>query len=199
MKLTFNRVVRRTHLYLALVCLPWFVMYGISALAFSHGAWFQGEDGGRISWQEAGSWPCTLPMPEAVEREDLHRLLDAAGMGDRTMFGGSRRGDTVNIYFPAFWTMERVEYRINQQTLTHFTAEKSLQHILTSMHVRGRYVHENVLSDLWGVMVDLTAIGFVLWVVTGLILWWKIKSMRIWGGLSLGAGCAAFVAFMLLL
>ena len=42
--LTFDRLNRRLHLYLALFFLPWFLVYGLSSAVFSHPAWFgQGQ------------------------------------------------------------------------------------------------------------------------------------------------------------
>ena len=38
--MTLNLILRRTHIYLALFLLPWFGMYGISSLPFSHPEWF---------------------------------------------------------------------------------------------------------------------------------------------------------------
>ena len=38
-KLTFDWLNRRTHLYLALLLLPWFLVYGVSSVSFSHPDW----------------------------------------------------------------------------------------------------------------------------------------------------------------
>src|SRR5207247_10782138 len=37
---TFDNVNRRKHLYAALFFMPWLLVYGVSALGFSHPAWF---------------------------------------------------------------------------------------------------------------------------------------------------------------
>ncbi|MEO8425771.1 MAG: hypothetical protein ABI651_01535 [Verrucomicrobiota bacterium] len=38
--ITFDRINRRTHLYLGLILIPWVMMYGISSFVISHHAWF---------------------------------------------------------------------------------------------------------------------------------------------------------------
>ena len=42
--MTFSHLNRRTHLYLGLALLPWFVMYGISSVPFAHNQVFEQRD-----------------------------------------------------------------------------------------------------------------------------------------------------------
>ena len=41
--MSFDHFVRRLHLYLALTLLPWFFVYGISSIPFSHNSYFEGR------------------------------------------------------------------------------------------------------------------------------------------------------------
>src|SRR5258708_5037210 len=40
----FLHINRRTHLYLSLFLLPWFLLYGASSIVFSHGTYFEELD-----------------------------------------------------------------------------------------------------------------------------------------------------------
>lgn len=200
----FSHVVRRTHLYLTLFCLPWIVMYGVTSLGFSHPDWFdpgpnQYNSGGE-GWVEEGSWPCTTEIPEGpVPREVAAELLAVAGV-DADAFGAWRPNDRhVNVEIMSFWTIRRAHYRMDERRLILYSRKAYPRQILTSMHVRAGYQHDGVLNLAWAVLVDLVAIGFVLWVVTGIYIWWQLPKMRRWGALALGAGVLSFVALLLLL
>ena len=45
-------------------------------------------------------------------------------------------------------------------------------------------------------IIDLVAIGFVLWVLSGIYMWWQLKQTRIWGYVALGGGCLTFLIFL---
>ena len=68
---------------------------------------------------------------------------------------------------------------------------------MTRMHGRGGVQHDRLLDNLWGVMVDLVCLGFLLWVASGLYMWWKVPRQRRWGAIALLAGLSCFIAFML--
>jgi hypothetical protein len=61
---------------------------------------------------------------------------------------------------------------------------------------RGGFEQESLLNDAWGVVVDLVCLGFLVWVGTGLYMWWQLQPTRLWGGLALGGGFLAFVLFL---
>ena len=65
------------------------------------------------------------------------------------------------------------------------------------MHIRAGFVQESFLSDLWAVVVDIVCVAFVLWVATGLYMWWLQSQTRRWGALALGAGCLSFFLFVI--
>ena len=197
--------LRRIHLYLALFCMPWFVMYGVSSLAFTHPEWFEAvpnlynTQGGE--WTQQGEWPCDVTIPEEgdIPYDVATALVQAAGI-DAGAYGAYRSGPRqVDVYVPKFWTMERLSYRIDDQRIAHYRRAPTVGNILTSMHARAGYQHNSVLNDAWAVMVDVTMIGFLLWVATGLVIWWTLPGLRGWGWAGLGAGVFAFVLFMLLL
>jgi hypothetical protein len=64
------------------------------------------------------------------------------------------------------------------------------------MHARGGFEQDRFLDKLWGVVVDLVCLGMLLWIITGIYMWWKLPSTRRWGWLALGSGIASFVFFV---
>ncbi len=202
---SLSHLVRRTHLYLALFCLPWFVMYGITSIAFSHSDWFDTGDDlyntAGDAWTEEGSWPCTLVVPEQdeVPREVAAELLAIAGLHEDA-FGAYRVGEhQIDVFIVAFWQNQRLSYRIEEQRLFLYSRKALAQQILGGMHARAGYQHDGILNNLWAFMVDLVSIGFILWVATGLYIWWQLPTMRWWGAMGLLAGLLSFAGFLLML
>ena len=197
--------VRRTHLYLALFALPWFVMYGVSALAFSHPGLF--EEGPNLynpasgAWTEEGTWPCSLAVPAEgqIDRDLAERMLEIAGLEPDAYETYPRSPNRLDVHKVAFWDAWRLSYHVDEQRLVLHSRKVYPQHALTGMHVRSGYHHRGVLNDAWAVMVDVVSVGFLLWVVTGLIVWWQLPRMRWWGMAGLAAGALSFVLLLLAL
>jgi hypothetical protein len=180
-------------------------MYGITSFAFSHAGLFPTERGlydtRSDAWTEEGSWPCTLAVPAEgeVPREVAGQLLAVAGL-DVDAYGAYRSGEQqIEVYIVAFWQTQRLTYRIEEQRLFLYSRPSIPRQILTGMHARAGYQHDGILNDAWALMVDLVSIGFLLWVITGLYIWWQLPGMRGWGAAGLLAGLLSFVCFLLLL
>ena len=69
-------------------------------------------------------------------------------------------------------------------------------HFLTGMHARGGFAQSNFLSDAWGVMVDIVCLGMLIWIITGIYLWWRQSTTRIWGAVALLGGFGSFLLFL---
>ena len=74
------------------------------------------------------------------------------------------------------------------------------QHVfLTGLHARGGYHQEGVMNDLWAVTVDVVSVAFLIWVASGLYIWWQLRSTRRWGMLAIGGGFVTMIFFVLVL
>ncbi len=72
-----------------------------------------------------------------------------------------------------------------------------LDQFLIWMHTRAGFQQESLLSDLWAVVVDLVCLGFLVWVASGLYMWWQLTQTRHWGILALSGGLITFLTFVL--
>jgi hypothetical protein len=200
MKTNFHHINRRLHLYLGMFCLPWFIMYGITSIAFNHNSWFndgKGQPGGEF--KEVGSWPCTVDVGTSGEipKEKIRELIAIAGL-DTKAFGSNRQGaGKVVVYLPSFTKMRQLLYFYEEGRLVLNERKKFTQQFLTGLHVRAGYEHDSFLNDAWALVVDVVCTAFVLWVITGVIIWWRVKKMRAWGIVALLGGMASFAGFML--
>lgn len=202
--MTFARLNRRLHLYLGLALLPWLFMYGISSVPFAHNQFFEERDRakGLPMWTLRAERAVDLPVPD--DPKALRRLgaalLAEAGAGDLTLtnFGVYRQSPTqINVYSYSFWKSTQLKYFVDQKKLTVEDRRFRWDHFLTGMHARGGFEQEGVLQRSWSVVVDLVCLSIVLWIATGLYMWWGLPGSRGWGIAAIAAGVGTFVLFTL--
>jgi hypothetical protein len=201
--MTFSHLNRRVHLYAGLALLPWFFMYGISSVPFAHNEFFQRRDAAK------GLPPWTLRFERALDvavpagpaemRPFGARLLREAGIEvEGTSFGTYRQSPTqINVYSYSFWTSTQLKYYIDRKTLTVEDRRFRWDQFLTGMHARGGFDQDGVLQDSWSVVIDVVCVAMIVWVISGLYMWWALPALRRWGLLAILAGTAPFVLFTL--
>lgn len=199
--MTFSHLNRRVHLYLGLFLLPWFFTYGISSVPFAHGQFFESRDAakGLPLWTLRAEIAVDLAVPE--DEAGLRRLgaalLDKAGIHD-TSFGAYRQTPTqINVYSYSFWRSTQLKYLVDQKKLTVEDRRFRWDHFLTGMHARGGFEQEGFLATSWSVVVDLVCVGMIVWVASGMYMWWGIPAHRRWGWLAILAGASSFLLFTL--
>lgn len=203
--MTFNHLNRRLHVYLALALLPWVFIYGVSAIPFTRNAYFNNlyKDGIPM-WTTRFERDYDRPVPEDKTPEALYlfatQVVSDLNLNAKRSAGAySPNARRVNIYLVDFWDHTRVTYRVDRKTVTVEDKRFRWDQFFTTLHARGGYHHDSFLNDTWAFIVDLVSIGFVLWVTSGIIMWWQLKQARLWGGLALGGGILSFVIFLVTL
>jgi hypothetical protein len=200
--MTFSYVNRRTHLYLALALLPWFVMYGASSVPFAHGQFFERRDQQRgvPLWTLRYERPLDVPLPAsdpASMRAFATALLDDAGIHGTT-FGAYRQNPTqINVYSYSFWRSTQLLYFTDRKIVRAEDRRFRWDQFLTGMHARGGFTDDRAFIRSWSVIVDLVQIGIIIWIVSGLVMWWDLRGHRRWGLAVLAAGVLSFVVFTL--
>lgn len=199
---TSTLLVRRLHLYLGLLLLPWVAMYAVSTFVFNHGEHFRRTPPGggwQLLWEKplAAEPPAPSAGPEAL-RAFTARLL--AEQGIVAPFGVQRQGqgaaprlvvNVQNFRHPQRLTLDPAagKLRAEQQSST-------LADVLARLHRRTGYGHPGILSTVWAVIVDVFSVAMLAWMVTGFVLWWKVPSTRRWGFVALGGGVATLAMLL---
>jgi hypothetical protein len=193
--MTFHRFVRRLHLYLGLSLLPWFFLYGVSSIPFSHPEWLKPKDGAP-DWTPRFDRSYDIPIPrDADERTIGRRIMQDAGL--EGAFGIWHPNDReFHVYAFDFWDATQVKYFVEQKRLVAEDRRFRWDHIVTGMHARGGFQQESLLDDTWAVLVDLVCAGMILWIASGIYMWWKIRHTRWWGFAALCSGAVLFVLFV---
>lgn len=198
--MTFSHFNRRLHLYLGLALLPWLLMYGVSSIPFAHGRYFQQRDEATQVplWTVRATRPLPRPVPDdpAAQRAFARQLLSDLGI-HRPNYGAYRPNPTtLQVFAFSFLKSTRVVCDLDRQQLTVEERRFRFDQFLTGLHARGGFEQDGWLQHSWGVLVDVVSVAFILWVGTGIVLWWGVPGRRRWGGVALLSGAASFAVFV---
>ena len=199
--MTFSRINRRLHLYLGLALLPWFLMYGVSSIPFAHTDFFNARDAAKKlpMWTLRAEKTVDIPVPDdsAGLRSFGAALLGEAGIQGMS-FGTYRQSPTqINVYAYSFWQSTQLKYFIDQKKLTVEDRRFRWDQFLTGMHGRGGFEQDSLLDRSWSVVVDIVSLSMLLWIASGIYMWWELPALRGWGWLAIIAGAASFALFAL--
>ena len=77
----------------------------------------------------------------------------------------------------------RVAYNLQTQALSVRPLESDLstRRFLTDLHLACRYPTQIGARWFWALIVDAMAVGMVFWGISGLLMWWQMKSLRRFG------------------
>ncbi len=197
--MTYSHLNRRLHLYLGLALLPWFFMYGISSVPFAHNQFFERRDAakGLPLWTLRAERTLDVPVPDSAAGLKAFgaMLLKEAGING-TSFGAYRQSPTrVDVYSYSFWKSTQLKYFVDQKKLTVEDRRFRWDHFLTGMHAKGGFDQEGILQHSWSVVVDLVSVAMIVWVASGLYMWWELPGQRRWGWLAIVGGVASFLLF----
>ncbi|MGH9673109.1 MAG: hypothetical protein ACRD44_08000 [Bryobacteraceae bacterium] len=199
--MTFQHFNRRLHLYLAMFLMPWFLMYGISSIPFSHPglmkALFEDPKG---PWIDRFDRPYEIVVPEGASDPKSLRGVGEQLVKDAGLTGsfGTYRVNptTINVYLHTFLRATQLTYHIDQKRLVAKDRKWRLDQFFTGMHARGGFQNPEPLNDTWAVVVDIVCVGFLVWITSGIIMWWQLRSARVWGWIAIAGGAALFALFV---
>jgi len=193
-----NLLFRRTHLYLGMILLPWVAMYAVSTFLLNHGEHFRprpADQQWRLLWEK--DYAFEVPPGNDALRDAARRILADHGLSGA--FGVQRQGQRLVINVQNFFNPARVTYDLVGKRIRAETRRHTAPEVLIRMHERTGYGRGGLLHDLWAFVVDLFCVTTLVWVGTGVYLWWKIAGVRGWGGLALGGGFATLLVLLLTL
>jgi len=196
----FSLINRRTHLYLGLALAPWFLMYGVSSIPFAHNQFFEERDraGGKPLWTTRVDRQYSIAVPDGDEGLRQVGAQIVRDMGLKGSYGTYRQSPTqLNVYVYTFLHSTQVKYFIDQQRITVEDRRFRFDQFLTGMHARGGFEQSGFLENAWSVIVDIVCLAMLLWVLSGLYMWWGLPALRTWGWIALAGGIVSFAAFMI--
>jgi hypothetical protein len=67
------------------------------------------------------------------------------------------------------------------------------RNVARRVHGRGGFEQESLVDRSWSVVVDIVTLSMILWIASGLYMWWELPEHRRWGCLAILAGTVSFV------
>ncbi len=194
----FSKVVRQTHMYVGLFLMPWILMYGLSTIVMNHREHFKEVYGGNlVNWLKeseqpyAGQFSGKLDAP--VMAEQILRDLKMEGNFQANL---TKSGSKLTINRTDPITPRRITYTPADGKLLIEKQEFRTQPFLERFHRRRGYDNRYLLDDLWAVSVDIAIVGILVWVASGVWMWWELKVTRRLGLVCVLGGTALFALFL---
>jgi hypothetical protein len=168
-------------------------MYGLSSFLIIHPSWFGSKEPG---WEPLFECDYRRPVPE---HEDPRAAAEAI-LKDQHLEGAfwaqRPRPDQLQIHRFSFWGATRLTYSIKDQKLRAERQGSTGNQAIIRMHFRGGYVQPYFWDRAWGLFVDIACVGILIWMCSGLIMWWRLPRLRFWGAVGLGGGLLSFLLLM---
>jgi hypothetical protein len=183
---SFLLFVRRLHLYLGLFLLPWVVLFGVSSYPFNHPRPVQPK------WTVVLDRPYTLEVPPGADLRTIGQRIHSDAGFSGGFYVNQPNAKRINVQHPDFRHPTRIAYFVEEKRLLAERREFVGSQFLTSMHARNGYELDSFWDTVWAVLVDVTCVAFLVWIASGLVMWWMLPGSRSWGWVALGAGALTF-------
>ncbi len=197
---TISRLVRRVHMFAGLFLAPWMLMYALSTLVMTHrefvGSFYAAKNPAMVTERELDY---SRSFPTNLTREQIgQQILQDLGLDGTHDVHGGRNGKPLVINRRHALATQQITFDPSKSKIVLEREEFRTPTFLERMHRRRGY-NPYPLENTWGFTVDMAVVTMVFWSLSGIWLWWELKSTRRWGALSLAAGVGLFVIFLVLI
>jgi len=189
--------VRRLHYYFGLYFLFFLWLFSFSGLVLNHSEWTFAQ-----FWPERRQSKFQRPVHQNPAQSDLARARDIMGQLDivgevewtapeqrpgRFAFRVTRPGRTYEVDVDLSRSLASV-----QQTDVNAWGVLSALHHLNGVHSGdARNSRDWFLTGVWTFSMDALAAGLIFTVLSGVYIWYRNRSARVWGLVALLCGIAA--------
>jgi len=188
----FSKLVRRTHMYLALFLTPWMLGYAVSTIAMNHrmprpADFVKEREQTYPNGFEAGT------PPREIARQILSDLeLDGA-------FGvqGPAPDGRLTINRQGMLTPRRITFTPADGRVVVERLDLETSGFLNRFHRRRGYQQPFAADRAMAVSVDAVIVAMVFWALSGLWMWWEMRATRWWGIACATTGIGIFALFIL--
>lgn len=194
----FSKLVRRTHMYLALFLTPWLIVYALSGFVLNHGHWFAAGHGHPVPFEKVEEREYQAVFSEDADvRGIAAQVLEDLGLAGAFSVQGDARQPKLVIQRGGAFSAHRITYFRPQNRVLIEKHTFTTPMFLNRTHFRHGYQQPYVAPTLWAVVVDLVVVALLFWVLSGLWMWWEIRPARAWGAVfgAVGLGVFFLLAF----
>ena len=191
---TPSKLIRRTHLYLALFVTPWMIIYALSGLVLNHGSWVRNLYGAKFNqFEKVEECPYTAAFSaDADSRLIGAQVLDHLGLSGTFNIQGGATPARLVINRNGALSAHRVTYFRQENRLLVERQQFVAPVFANRLHFRSGFEQPFLASRIWAVTVDLAIVAMLFWAASGLWMWWEIKPARTLGAIIGLAGLGLF-------
>ena len=196
----FSRLVRRTHMYLALFLAPWMLMYAASTLVMNHRAVFVERYGvGPVPFHKERELVYDASFSPDADLKTISRQILTSLDLDGSHSVTRRNDGAIVINRNDLIMPRRITFTPDSRTLVVERMERRPNAFLERFHRRRGYATGYRLDTMWAVTVDAVIVAMVFWALSGLWMWWEMKVTRAFGALALLGGIGLFALYLVVL
>jgi len=189
-----SRLVRRIHMFTGLFLAPWMVMYALSTMVMTHheyvNSFYDSKSPVLVAEREL-DYSRSFATNETRDAIAQQILNDLSMEGAYSVSGGGN-GKPLVIQRQHALPHQRLTFDASKSKITIEREEFRTPTVLERLHRRRGYNHPYALEDTWGFTVDVACAGIIIWVASGLIMWWRLPRLRTWGAIAVGGGILSF-------
>jgi len=187
-------------MYTGLFLGPWMLMYASSTLVMTHreyvASFYRTKKPAMVTEREMDY---SRLFPTNATREQIgFQILQDLGLDGTHSVSGGRIGKPLVINRQHARTTRRITFDAIKGKVLIEREEFRGSNFLERMHRRRGY-NAYPLENKWGFTVDVAVIAMMFWSLSGIWLWWELKSTHGWGAWSFICGLALFAIFLVLL
>jgi hypothetical protein len=188
---SFSFLIRRAHLYLALFLSPWLLMYAASTCTMNHRVHIGHEE---APWQLVSEsvYEGTFGDGASADHKAQQILLSLGRNGPHRVHGEG----TLTIRRTELDREVKIVFQPEGKSLRIEERAFDTPAILEQLHRRRGYQHDYIVADLWAATVDLLVLGMLFLALSGLWMWWELRTTRRLGAIFLVGGLGLFVLLM---
>jgi hypothetical protein len=192
-----SKIIRRTHMYLALALAPWVLMYALSTMAMNHRDFFRRVYGTSepVFHKESELAYRGSFAPGAKPRDMARQILKALDM-DGFHFARRESDGRLVIFREDPVAPKRVTFTPADKKVVVERQELRTPAFLEKMHRSRGYSRDYPWRNPWGFSVDLVIVSMVFWAASGIWMWIELKETRRLGLLFSAAGVLLFAFFL---
>ena len=195
--MTFDKINRRTHLYMGLALTPWFLLYAVSSIVLNHNSIVNRKE--VKPWTKLYDKPYNAGVPINDDSDQWaigEKILKEQGLEGRYRAFWDD-DDNLVINRQKFYSTIRLTYYHKENRLVAEQKPLKWNEMLTQAHFRAGFDHPYFAEIFWAACVDILVFTTIIWIVSGLLLWINLKRFRFWGWVAIGTGMASFIVMVL--
>jgi len=199
--LSWDRLMRASHLYTGMFLVPWMVVYAVSAFCLNHSAWFVEKSQPAQKWEaerETDFAPdATFPADPDEQAKAILAALDLEGAYRIMGVPDANQLTVIRLCVPGHYrvTWQRQRNRVSIDRLK----PASFYAFVNNLHFVMGHGQSSLVYVTWAVVVDAVTISTIVWVISGIYLWARRPRKRLVGGLCITTGCVLFGVLVVLL